>query len=167
MTCASPSVRRVPTGISLLPFVNAWQRSEASSSRSRHGNRRATRWRSANRAVISLATNVVSELLRPSADPAVEPRIAKQDAGQPYPTAITKATLRLGAAIVPERRRKTQLPQAMGAILREEFRRRILPSDSCTITGLRRRIYETIRIFDRLQRHNNVPARRVLSHGMV
>ena len=77
-----------------------------------------------------LDTNVVSELLRPSPDPAVEIWVGDHRATDLYFSAIGEAELRYGVAILPAGRRQTALTSAIEAILREDFDDRILPFDS-------------------------------------
>ena len=77
-----------------------------------------------------LDTNVVSELLRPSPDPAVEAWVGERPATDLYFSAIGEAELRYGVAIMPSGRRQTALASAIEAILREDFAERILPFDS-------------------------------------
>ncbi len=77
-----------------------------------------------------LDTNVVSELLRPSPNPAVESWIAARLASELYFSAIGEAELRYGVAMLPEGQRKDALAAAIEGILREDFEDRILPFDS-------------------------------------
>ncbi len=91
-----------------------------------------------------LDTNVVSELLRPSPEPAVEAWVGGCQATQLYFSAVGEAELRCGVAILPAGRRQMALAAAIEAILREDFDERILPFDSAAareyadITALRR-----------------------------
>lgn len=77
-----------------------------------------------------LDTNVISELLRPSPDLAVEAWVEGRPATDLYFSAIGEAELRYGVAILPAGRRRTALASAIEAILREDFDERILPFDS-------------------------------------
>ena len=77
-----------------------------------------------------LDTNVVSELLRPSPDPAVETWVGNCRATHLYFSAIGEAELRYGVAILPAGRRQTALASAIEAILLEDFHERILAFDS-------------------------------------
>ena len=79
---------------------------------------------------VLLDTNVVSELLRPSPDPAVESWVAERPAAELQFSAIGEAELRYGVAILPAGQRKDALALAIEAILREDFEGRILPFDS-------------------------------------
>ena len=77
-----------------------------------------------------LDTNVVSELLRPSPNPAVESWIAARLASELYFSAVGEAELRYGVAMLPEGQRKSALATAIEGIMREDFEDRILPFDS-------------------------------------
>ena len=76
-----------------------------------------------------LDTNIVSELLRPSPDPAVETWIGDRPATDLYFPAIGEAELRYGVAVLPAGRWRTALASAIEAILREDFTDRVLPFD--------------------------------------
>ena len=76
-----------------------------------------------------LDTNVVSELLRPSPDRAVEMWVGKRPATDLYFSAVGEAELRYGIAILPPGRRRDALALAIEAILREDLDGRILPFD--------------------------------------
>ena len=77
-----------------------------------------------------LDTNVVSEMLRPSPNPAVESWVAQRPAAELYFSAVGEAELRYGVAMLPEGQRKDALATAIEGILREDFENRILPFDS-------------------------------------
>ena len=79
---------------------------------------------------VLLDTNVVSELLRPSPDPAVRRWGVSHPAPELYFSAIGEAELRYGVALLPAGRRKEALSHAVEAILREDFENRVLPFDS-------------------------------------
>jgi len=76
--------------------------------------------------MIILDTNIISEFLRASPEPKVEAWLAAQDSAEVYLTTISEAELRYGVAILPEGRRRDALTGALDAILREDFRDRIL-----------------------------------------
>ena len=76
-----------------------------------------------------LDTNIISELLRPSPDPAVETWIGDGRATDLYFSAIGEAELRYGVAVLPAGRRRAALASAIEAILQEDFMDRILPFD--------------------------------------
>ena len=79
---------------------------------------------------VLLDTNVVSELLRPSPNPAVEGWVAGRQATDMNFSAIGEAELRFGVAVLPAGRHRDALALAVEAILREDFGDRVLPFDS-------------------------------------
>lgn len=79
---------------------------------------------------VLLDTNVVSELLRPSPNLAVEGWVAAREATDLYFSAIGEAELRYGVEILPAGKRKDALARAVEAILREDLGNRVLPFDS-------------------------------------
>ena len=80
--------------------------------------------------VLLLDTNVVSEMLRPAPNPAVESWVGERPAAHLYFTAVGEAELRYGVAMLPAGQRKDALATAIEGILREDFEDRILPFDS-------------------------------------
>lgn len=80
--------------------------------------------------MIVLDTNVVSELLRPEPAAQVEAWLAAQDGATVHFTTVGEAELLLGVALLPAGRRRSSLSKAIGLILDEVFRDRILPFDS-------------------------------------
>ena len=79
---------------------------------------------------VLLDTNVVSELLRPAPNPAVEGWVAGRRAVDLHFSAVGEAELRYGVALLPAGRRRDALALAVEAILREDFEDRVLPFDS-------------------------------------
>lgn len=80
--------------------------------------------------MIVLDTNVVSELMRPSPNSAVESWIANRPAASLFFSAVGEAELRFGLAIMPAGRRRDALASEIEAMLRDDFADRILPFDS-------------------------------------
>ena len=80
--------------------------------------------------MIVLDTNVVSELMCPAPDPAVDAWVAGREAATLFFTAVGEAELRYGVAIMPAGRRREAIDAAIGMMLREDFAGRILPFDS-------------------------------------
>ncbi len=80
--------------------------------------------------MIVLDTNVVSELIRPSPNPAVEQWVATRPAARLFFSAVGEAELRYGVAILAAGRRRAALASAIEAMLREDFAGRVLPFDS-------------------------------------
>lgn len=81
-------------------------------------------------ATIVIDTNVVSELMRLTPEPAVMARFARRNADELYLTAVAEAELRAGAAILPAGRRRDRLSAEVDAVVREDFAGRVLPFDS-------------------------------------
>ena len=80
--------------------------------------------------MIVIDTNVVSELMRPTPEPAVMTWFSGQDSAELYLTAVSEAELRAGAAILPAGRRRDRLTAEVDAVVREDFAGRVLPFDS-------------------------------------
>lgn len=89
--------------------------------------------------MIIIDTNVISELLRPTPEPAVEAWLGAQDGLSIYLTAISEAELRFGVAIMINGKRRDGLATAIDRILRDNMAGRILPFDSAAA-----RAYATI-----------------------
>lgn len=104
--------------------------------------------------MIILDTNVVSEMMKPNPERAVELWLAQQPGESTFLCAITEAELRFGLAVLPEGRRRARLANAIEAMLAEDFRGRILPFDSpaavtfAAIASERRRSGRPIAIAD-------------------
>lgn len=80
--------------------------------------------------MIIIDTNVVSELMRASPDPAVLAWFAGHAADTLFLTAISEAELCAGAAILPAGQRRDRLAGAIDAMIEQDFAGRILPFDS-------------------------------------
>ena len=80
--------------------------------------------------MILLDTNVVSELMRRSPDPAVEAWVMGHAVEALFFSAVGEAELRYGAAILPAGRRRDTLTSDIEAMLHDAFENRILPFDS-------------------------------------
>lgn len=76
-----------------------------------------------------LDTNVVSELLRPVPNPAVEAWVGSHPAGSLFFTAIGEAELRYGVAIMASGARRDRLAAVVDAVVGEDFADRVLPFD--------------------------------------
>jgi toxin FitB len=79
--------------------------------------------------VIVLDTNVVSELMRPRADPGVVAWVDKHPVDEMFLTAVTTAELRYGLARLPDGHRKSDLADRIRLIIDEDFAGRVLPFD--------------------------------------
>ena len=80
--------------------------------------------------MIVIDTNVVSELMRLTPEPAVMTWFSRQDSAQLYLTAVSEAELRAGAAILPAGRRRDRLTAEIDAVIGQDFAGRVLPFDS-------------------------------------
>ena len=80
--------------------------------------------------MIVIDTNVVSELMRLTPEPAVMTWFSAQDSAGLYLTAVSEAELRAGAAILPAGQRRERLAAEVDAVVREDFAGRVLPFDS-------------------------------------
>lgn len=80
--------------------------------------------------MVVIDTNVVSELMRRSPEPAVMAWFSRQASTNLYLTAVTEAELRAGAAILPSGRRRDRIAAEVDAVVREDFAGRVLPFDS-------------------------------------
>lgn len=79
--------------------------------------------------MIVLDTNVLSELMRAQAEPAVVDWLDRQEQESLAITAVTVSELFYGIARLPDGRRKTGLQEAALQMLDEEFAGRVLPFD--------------------------------------
>ena len=79
---------------------------------------------------VLLDTNVVSELIRKSPDPAVEEWAAGHPLEDLFFSAVGEAELRYGAVILPSGRRRERLISDIERMLRDAFENRVLPFDS-------------------------------------
>jgi predicted nucleic acid-binding protein len=80
--------------------------------------------------VVLLDTNVVSELMRKSPEPAVEAWAVGHSLDDLFFSAVGEAELRYGAAILPAGRRRETLVLDIERMLRDAFEDRVLPFDS-------------------------------------
>ena len=80
--------------------------------------------------MILLDTNILSELMRPTPEVAVEQWLADQPAASVFISAITEAELRYGLALMPPGKRRSALAVEIENMLGEDFSGRILPFDS-------------------------------------
>ena len=77
-----------------------------------------------------LDTNVVSELMRKSPEPAVARWVSDRPLEDLFFSAVGEAELRYGAAILPAGRRRETLFLKIEAMLSDAFEGRILPFDT-------------------------------------
>jgi predicted nucleic acid-binding protein len=80
--------------------------------------------------MILLDTNILSELMRPAPEAAVEQWLADQPEASVFISSITEAELRYGAKIMPPGKRQAALATQIEGVIAEDFSGRILPFDS-------------------------------------
>jgi predicted nucleic acid-binding protein len=80
--------------------------------------------------MVILDTNVVSELMRPAPDPAIESWVAERPTSSLFLTAVTEAELRFGLAVMPPGKRRDRLGRGLERMLGTGFANRVLPFDS-------------------------------------
>ena len=85
--------------------------------------------------MIILDTNVISEPLRPTGDPAVLSWLDQQDIETLYLTAITVAELRFGIAVLPSGKKRHRLEDEFEQHILSLFEGRVLPFDESVTTA--------------------------------
>jgi predicted nucleic acid-binding protein len=80
--------------------------------------------------VFVLDTNVLSAMMRPHLETEIAAWVGRQDEGLLFTTAISRAEISAGLAILPEGRRRRDLEALAAAIFAEEFEGRVLPFDT-------------------------------------
>jgi predicted nucleic acid-binding protein len=83
---------------------------------------------------ILLDTNVVSELMRPVPDERVLSWFGRQNSTPFLTSAVTRAEILLGIALLPSGKRRSALAEAAEAMFNEDFTSRCLPFDSKAAT---------------------------------
>lgn len=79
--------------------------------------------------MILLDTNVLSEFMRPQPSGQVVAWLDKQLPDEIWTSAISRAEIELGLALMPEGKRRENLNQAMQIMFNEDFAGRCLPFD--------------------------------------
>ena len=80
-------------------------------------------------------TNVLSELLRATPDPAVAAWVAAQPGKSLFVTSVTEAEMRLGARLLPAGKRRQALEIAIAEMFAEDFAGHIRPFDTEVVPG--------------------------------
>lgn len=84
--------------------------------------------------MILLDTNVVSELMKPQPESHVLAWLDRQVGGKVFTSAITRAEIELGIALLPAGKRRKALSLAANAVFTEDFAGCILPFDeACAV----------------------------------
>jgi len=82
-----------------------------------------------------LDTNVLSELMRPDPAPSVLSWIDVRAARDLYISAVTRAEIELGIALLPAGKRRTGLAEQATAMFEDDFRSRCLAfDDACAVS---------------------------------
>ena len=103
---------------------------------------------------ILLDTNVLSEILRTSPDPAVLEWFSKQRDDELHVSAVTQAEMLLGVRLLPQGKRRQRLDDAMRGLFDTDFAGRVLPFDAPSVAyyvevvATRRRAGRPISQFD-------------------
>src|SRR6056297_3566915 len=79
--------------------------------------------------MIVMDTNVVSEAIRAQPNARVAAWIAARPASSLFITTITQAELLYGLELLPDGKRRADLTEAIGSIIHDGFRGRVLPFD--------------------------------------
>jgi predicted nucleic acid-binding protein len=104
--------------------------------------------------LIILDTNVLSELMRATPDPAVFAWVAAQRQRSLYTTSVNKAEILFGISALPRGRRRAGLSAAAEVMFSQDFAGRVLPFDAdaatryAEIVAVRRRAGRPIEGFD-------------------
>jgi predicted nucleic acid-binding protein len=80
--------------------------------------------------MLVLDTNILSEALRPEPNAAFRIWLRAQPPASLFTTAITKAEIKYGIAILPEGKRRSTLLTAATLMFEDDFNGRVLPFDS-------------------------------------
>jgi predicted nucleic acid-binding protein len=106
--------------------------------------------------MIILDTNVLSALMRTSADAAVVAWLDRQPSDSIWLTSITVFEARFGLAMLPKGRRRTALERAFARVLAEDLANRILDVDAeaagaaADLAAARRRAGRVVELRDTL-----------------
>jgi toxin FitB len=79
--------------------------------------------------MIVLDTNVISEMVKVSADPRVVEWLVQLPSSSVFTTTITQAEILTGLRILPDGKRRRDLEAAIEPIFTEDFAGRVLPFD--------------------------------------
>lgn len=79
--------------------------------------------------MILLDTNVISELMKMQPDPSVLSWLDKQSGSDLFTSAVTKAEIELGIALLPDGKRRDSIAAAANIMFTQDFAHRILSFD--------------------------------------
>lgn len=117
--------------------------------------------------MILLDTNVLSEFMRPVSAVHVVAWLDAQVSDQVWISAITRAEIELGIALMPDGQRKQGLQLAAHAMLMEEFTGRCLPFDEQAATWYARIVASRTRLGRPISVEDAQIAAIAMSRGMT
>jgi predicted nucleic acid-binding protein len=117
--------------------------------------------------VILLDTNVLSEFMRPQPSAQVVSWLDEQPTGEVWISAISRAEIELGLALMPKGRRQAALAQAAQAMWDEDFVGRCLPFDEVAANYYARIVSARIRAGRPISVEDAQIAAIALTHDMT
>ncbi|MEF3169463.1 MAG: type II toxin-antitoxin system VapC family toxin [Deltaproteobacteria bacterium] len=117
--------------------------------------------------MILLDTNVLSEFMRPAPAPRVVTWLDAQPVDQVWISAITRAEIELGIALLPDGQRKSGLQMAAMAMFMEDFAGRCLPFDESAATRYAGIVAMRIRLGRPISIEDAQIAAIALAHGLI
>lgn len=115
---------------------------------------------------ILLDTNVLSELMRAEPDAGVLAWFEQQKAAVFYTTAITRAEILLGIALLPAGKRRESLAAAAELMFEQDFAQRCLPFDQMAAAEYALLVAARIRTGRPISTEDGQIAATALCHGM-
>ncbi len=117
--------------------------------------------------MILLDTNVLSEFMRPQPALQVVAWLDEQPAGEVWISAISRAEIELGLAIMPPGKRQAALARAARAMFEEDFAGRCLPFDEAAAVHYARIVSVRMQLGRPISVEDAQIAAITLTHGMV
>ncbi|GGM93283.1 ribonuclease VapC [Thermus composti] len=117
--------------------------------------------------MVLLDTNVLSEFIRPQPAEQVVAWLDRQNPEEVWVSAISRAEMELGLALMPEGKRKAALVKAVRAMFEEDFAGRCLPFDEVAAVHYGRIVADRQREVRPISVEDAQIAAIALAHGMV
>lgn len=117
--------------------------------------------------MILLDTNVLSEFMRPQPSAQVVAWLDEQPAETVWVSAISRAEIELGLALMPKGKRQMALAQAAQAMFDEDFAGRCLPFDEVAAVRYARIVAARMQAGRPISLEDAQIAAIALAHGMV
>jgi len=117
--------------------------------------------------MILLDTNVLSEFMRPQPSTLVVAWLDEQSASDLYTSAVSRAEIELGLALMPPGKRQAGLSQAAQAMFEADFAGRCLPFDEICATHYARTVARRTRIGRPISVEDAQIAAIALTRGMA